>query len=125
MKVLCIEDQDDIRLILRFTLEASDKYTVIEAATGADGVEQAAREQPDLILLDYSLPDMDGPYVLKELKASPLTAAIPVIILTAKTVPAELDACKAAGALDVLLKPFDPGKLPTQIEQILGREGRH
>lgn len=119
--VLCIEDQPDIRMILKFTLEAKGAFAVREAGTGTDGLAQARATPPDVILLDYSLPDMDGPDVLVHLKSDASTAKIPVIVLTAKTLASDIEACIARGALDVLSKPFNPARLPRQIEEILAR----
>jgi len=117
--LLCIEDQPDIQTILKLTLEAGGRFEVSLADTGADGVAAAAALQPNAILLDFSLPDMDGAAVLDLLKGAPRTAHIPVIMLTAMTQSADIEACKARGAIAALIKPFNPRSLPQQVEALL------
>jgi len=77
--------------------------------------------EPELILLDMMMPAMDGPSTLMALKNHPSTAEIPVIFLTAKAMPAEIERLKLMGALGVLTKPFDPVTLPVQIRTLLGK----
>lgn len=116
-KILVIDDDPDIRRIAQLSLR---KVGVVVAASGAEGIEAAAREQPSVILLDMMMPGMDGKETRRLLAAQPATAGIPVIFLTARgTDPNEL---MALGAVGVISKPFDVMSLPTQIRTIL--EGR-
>jgi CheY-like chemotaxis protein len=121
IRVLCIEDQPDIQTILKLTLEASGRFEVHLADSGTEGVASAAELNPDAILLDYSLPDMDAPAVLDLLRANAATSAVPVILLTAMTHAPDLDECKARGVVDTLLKPFNPRTLAQQIATLLGK----
>ena len=121
-QVLYIEDQPDIQKILKFTLLASKKFTVELADNGADGLRRAKELKPDLILLDYTLPDMDGPTVLTALKQSEVKD-VPVAFVTAITSPGDLDRCRALGAVDIITKPFSPRDLPTRLLAILSAHG--
>jgi DNA-binding response OmpR family regulator len=108
-------------MILKLTLEAGGRFQVSQADTGTEGVSAARTLLPDAILLDFSLPDMNGTDVLGLLKADTATARIPVIMLTATTTPEDIAACKAQGAVDTMTKPFNPRMLPGQIESILSK----
>lgn len=119
MKVLIIDDEDDIRLVVRLSLTRIGGMTVVEARSGADGVALARREAPDAILLDVMMPVMDGPATLAALRADPVTAAIPVVFLTAKALPRELTYLKDLGSLGVLTKPFDPSTLSRDLLALL------
>ncbi|MBX7199160.1 MAG: response regulator [Rhodospirillaceae bacterium] len=125
LHVLYIEDQADIQTILKLSLGASKRFRVDVAGTGREGLAGAAALKPDLILLDYSLPDMDGPDILTALRADEATARIPVIFITAMTQQVDADACIARGALDVILKPFSPREVAGQILGILARHGHN
>jgi CheY-like chemotaxis protein len=93
---------------------------VIEAASGREGLQRAADEAPDAILLDVMMPGMDGPTTLSALRATPATAAIPVVFLTAKAMPSEIERLRGLGAEGVLTKPFDPLTLAGQLRSTLG-----
>jgi CheY-like chemotaxis protein len=118
-QILCIEDQADIHLLLKLTLEASGKFKVHVAENGADGIAQAGSLGPDAVLLDFTLPDMDAPAVIDELKRQPATARIPVILLSATPRVEDIDDCKARGAVAALAKPFNPRTLAGELETIL------
>jgi CheY-like chemotaxis protein len=119
MKILIIDDEDDIRRIARLGLARVGKMDVIDANGGAEGIRKAEDEKPDAILLDVMMPVMDGPATLNALKNNPATASIPVIFLTAKAMASEIERLKSLGALDVLTKPFDPMKLASQVRAVL------
>ncbi len=121
-QVLYIEDQADIQKILKLTLLASKKFAVELADTGADGLRRAKELKPDLILLDYSLPDMDGAAVLAALKQSEVKD-VPVVFVTAMTEAEELERCRALGAVDVITKPFSPRDLANRLLGILAKHG--
>ena len=122
MKILLIDDEDDIRRVARLSLSRVGKMDVVEAASGLEGVRRAESEAPDVILLDVMMPGLDGPSTLSALRSSAKTASIPVVFLTAKAMPAELDRLRGLGTRGVLLKPFDPITLPGQLTALL--EGR-
>lgn len=124
LHVLHIEDQRDIHTILRLTLQASKQFTVSGAADGATGIALAQQLKPDLILLDYTLPDLKGDQILEQLRVIPATAAIPVILLTALTDMIDMGRCRALGALDIILKPFSPRTIASQLLAILAEHQR-
>ncbi|MFC1491859.1 response regulator [Nitrospinota bacterium] len=120
-KILLIDDEDDIRTVARMSLQSVGGFQVIMANGGEEGVRMAAQESPDLILLDYMMPVLDGPATLKRLKELPECADIPVVFLTAKVQRADLDQIDSLGAAGVLAKPFDPMKLPEQVRVFLNK----
>lgn len=111
MRVLIIDDDDDIRLIAGMSLGRVGGMDVIEASGGAEGVQKAREQRPDVILLDMMMPAMDGSETLKALRSQPATALTPVIFLTCTTVGAEVERMMSLGAAGVLIKPFDPRTL--------------
>lgn len=119
MKILIIDDEDDLRLIARVSLSRIGGMEVVEAGTGQDALTRAEAEQPDAILLDVMMPLMDGPTILQALRDNAATAAIPVIFLTAKAMSSEIERLLAMGVAGVLTKPFDPLTLHEEIRQIL------
>lgn len=119
MKVLIIDDENDIRRIARLGLSKVGKMTVIDVNNGVEGIEKAIQEQPEAILLDVMMPDMDGPTTLVALQANPATKHIPVVFLTAKTLPSELERLSALGVKGILNKPFDPMTLAAQLRTII------
>ena len=103
----------------RLSLSRVGKMEVVEAASGLEGVRSAERDAPDVILLDVMMPGLDGPSTLAALRSDPRTTAIPVVFLTAKAMPAEVERLKDLGARGVLIKPFDPMTLPSQLNALL------
>lgn len=122
-RLLCIEDDPDIRLILQLALETVGGYQLQLCASGPEALAAFPDFRPDVILLDVMLPGMDGPAVLKELRKLMGAAAVPVIFLTAKVQPAEIEQFKSLGALGVIAKPFDPMSLAQQIAAFDGARG--
>lgn len=119
-RILIVDDEDDIREVAQATLEMMGGFEVILARSSQEGLVMAAAEQPDAILLDVMLPDMDGPATFKKLQEDPCTANIPVILLTAKVQAADRRRFADLGVRAVIAKPFDPITLPQQIADILG-----
>jgi two-component system KDP operon response regulator KdpE len=105
--VLVIEDEPSIRRFLRPTL-ASQGYRIVEAETGEDGLLQAATRQPDLVILDLGLPDLDGLEVIRRLRE---WTAVPIIVLSARGAESDKVAALDAGADDYVAKPFAVGEL--------------
>ncbi|HAG15097.1 MAG TPA: hypothetical protein DCG69_01035 [Bacteroidales bacterium] len=116
-KILLIEDNIDNRLTVIAIVNG--KYTMIEAVDGEEGLQQATEEMPDLILLDISLPKMDGLEVVRILKSNPNTQAIPVIALTSRAMKNDEEEILEAGCDDYLAKPIDPEALLGRIEKWL------
>ena len=119
MKVLIIDDEDDIRRIARLSLARVGGMDVIEASNRPDGGREAEAGLPDAILLDMMMPLMDGPATFEALKRSSLAGGIPVVFLTAKAQPSEVERMRALGARGVLTKPFDPMTLPDLLRSAL------
>ena len=123
--VLIIDDEPAFRRIVTFSLTTIGGMHVVAASSGPEGVAAAERHQPDLVLLDVLMPEMDGPATLTALRDSAATAAIPVAFMTAKTDRRELGTLEAMGVCGVLRKPIDPITLPEQVRSLLGRGGAH
>lgn len=119
MKILIIDDEEDVRRIARLGLIKIGKMDVVDATNGQEGFEKAASEQPDAILLDVMMPDMDGPETFVKIRENPATAHIPIIFLTAKSMASEIERLKSLGAAGVLNKPFDPIALSSNVCAIL------
>jgi CheY-like chemotaxis protein len=119
-RILIIDDEDDIREVAALSLQTVAGWDVIVANSGAQGVARASEQQPDAILLDVMMPGMDGPTTFRELRKNPATAAIPVLLLTAKVQGSDQRRFADLGVQAVLFKPFDPLTLSAQIANALG-----
>ena len=122
-KVLVIDDEPDLRRIARFSLQAVGKWKVTACAGGAEGVEAALRDRPDVILLDVSMPGLDGPATLAALHGQPGLRTVPVLFMTATASPEARARLVSLGARGVILKPFDPMGLPGQVIALLAGPG--
>lgn len=110
-----------LRTVASLALTRIGKFTVELCDNGATAVALAKRFQPDLIMLDVMMPGMDGPATLRALQADPETAAIPVIFLTAKAQPRDVEIFRALGVVDVIAKPFEPMRLSSEISALWNR----
>src|ERR1700691_6559642 len=119
-RILVIDDEADIREITALTLETVAGWQVISASCGSLGIQRATLEQPDAILLDVMMPDIDGPITFQILKQNGTTAHIPILLLTAKVQGQDRRKLDALGAAAILSKPFDPLTLAADISKILG-----
>ena len=119
MRVLIVDDEPDVRLIAQLSLANVGGMDVIEASGGPEAIRLATEHVPEVILLDVSMPGMDGPATLAALRTDPRTAAIPVIFVTAHAMRSEIDELRALGARGVLTKPFDALGLPGLVKQML------
>jgi CheY-like chemotaxis protein len=117
-KILLADDDPAIRLLVNATLR-SDQYQIIEASDGQEALTLARREHPDLILLDVSMPKVDGFEVCRRLKEDPSTAEIRIIMLTGHTLDADRQAGAALGADGYFTKPFSPLALLDRIADVL------
>jgi len=118
-RVLVIDDEEDIRDVAGVTLELTRGWEILTTDCGARGIESARVFRPDAILLDVMMPDMDGPATFRALQNRDDTRRIPVIFLTAKVQPADLQKFTQLGVRGVIGKPFDPLKLAAQIGELL------
>lgn len=117
MKILYVEDNDDNIYMLKNRL-ARAGFTVVVATDGARGIAMAASELPDLILMDLTLPDIDGQEVTRRIKADPTTKHIPVIALTANAMAIDRENAIAAGCDEFDTKPVDMLRLLGKIEAL-------
>jgi len=117
--VLQIEDNPANVALVERVLAQRPELVVVPAMQGRTGLDIARRDRPAVILLDVNLPDMDGSEVLKELRADPRTAAIPVIVVSADAMPRQMQHLLAAGATAYLTKPIDIRDLLLQIDQAI------
>jgi len=129
-RILIIDDENDVRRVIELALSRDPDLAIRACGSGHDGVAEAASWSPDLILLDVMMPGMDGPTTLARLQANPATAEIPVVFLTARARPADLDQFTELGARGALAKPFVPKELRAAVKGHLhaaapaGRGGR-
>jgi len=118
-KILLIDDDAIIRKLTEISLSRVGKWQVVTADSGQSALEVAAREKPDLILLDVMMPGMNGPTTFRLLKELCKEQSPPVIFVTAKVLRHEVDSYSQLGAAGVISKPFDPMTLPSQIREIV------
>jgi CheY-like chemotaxis protein len=120
-KILIVEDVDFNKELLVQLLE--DEYEILTADDGAAGIEAAEREHPDLILMDLSLPVVDGWEATRRLKANPLVTDIPIIALTAHAMKGDAERARACGCDDYLTKPIDEDALFAKLDRFLNGNG--
>ena len=118
--ILLVEDNEDNRIIYATALRYAG-YEVYEAITGTEGVEQARAQHPDLVLMDISVPELDGWEATAILKADPRTKHIPVIAVTAHALPGDEERSLEAGCDGYLAKPIPPATLIAEIDRRFGR----
>jgi CheY-like chemotaxis protein len=120
-KVLVVDD--DVRHIFVLTgLLESQKLDVLFAETGAQGLGLIERDPAiDAVLMDVSLPDMDGLEAMRAVRRSPERGALPIIAVTGRALPGDAEACLAAGASDYVPKPMDPARLVRALKRVLAR----
>ncbi|CDM98017.1 putative two-component response regulator [Limnospira indica PCC 8005] len=119
-RILLIDDEDDIREIAQLSLEMIGGWNVITACCGMEGIETAENEQPDAIMLDVMMPELDGFATFQKLQANQQTKDIPVILLTAKIQSSDRQKFDSLGVSGVIAKPFEPLSLAEEVAQILG-----
>jgi len=119
--ILIIDDEDDIRDILSYNLQ-KEGFKVFQAATCKEGIEMAIAQQPDLVLLDVMMPEMDGIEVCQHLRENPRTKEIRICFLTARNEDYSQIAGLDAGADDYVAKPVKPKVLASRIKAILRRK---
>ena len=118
--ILVVEDEKDIRELVRFHLE-QEGWAVTEAETGEQALQRVASERPALVLLDVMLPGTDGLEVCRRLRASPATATVPIVMLTARAAEVDRVLGLEMGADDYVTKPFSPRELVARVRAVLRR----
>jgi two-component system OmpR family response regulator len=117
-RILCIDDEEDILQVAKLSLEMVGGFEASLCKGSRHAAEQVRLVRPDLLLLDVMMPEMDGPTTLAKLRGDASTAAVPVIFMTAKAQPSELQHYLDLGAIGVISKPFDPMTLSEQIQAL-------
>ena len=121
-KILAVDDEKHILRLVQINLEKAG-YEVVTGTNGREAVEKVRSEKPELVVMDVMMPEMDGFEALKQLKADPETANIPVIMLTAKAQDADVFHGWQSGADLYLTKPFNPMELLTFVKRIFDAKG--
>lgn len=117
-KILYVEDEPDISQVARLALETVGGFTIESCENGRVALEKGPSFEPDLVLMDVMMPEMDGPTALVEMRNIASLSNVPVIFMTAKVQPSEIVEYKTMGAVDVIPKPFDPMTLADQVRQV-------
>ncbi|MDW8468791.1 MAG: response regulator [Burkholderiales bacterium] len=117
-RILYIEDEEDIQRIARLALERIGKFTVEVVGDPLKAMDAIAAFGPDLVLLDWMMPGMDGPTLFRRLREDERTKRLPVVFVTAKASAAELAELQQLGAAGTISKPFAPNELPDQLRAI-------
>ncbi|MFN8596465.1 MAG: response regulator [Anaerolineae bacterium] len=120
-RILYIEDNPDNRMLVRRVLQV-EGYTIFEAVDGNEGLAKAAELQPDLILMDINLPELDGYEVTARLKQLPGMGRVPIIAVTANVMKGDREKTLAAGCDGYIQKPIDIDLLPGQIERFINKD---
>jgi DNA-binding response OmpR family regulator len=118
--VLVADDEEDIRMLVTFRLKRAG-YDVLEASDGEQALRLATEGSPDVAVLDVMMPKLSGFEVLGELRSNAATSELPVILLTARAQPADVERGLAAGADDYVTKPFSPEELRGRVASLLER----
>lgn len=119
-RILVIDDEERIQEVIQTCLEILKGWEVFTASSGSEGLLKAQTQQPDAILLDVSMPEMDGLATFQKLQENSATQSIPVLLLTAKVQPADQAGFAQLGVAGVIAKPFDPLTLAVQVMTTLG-----
>lgn len=117
-RILVVEDNEDNLYLIKYILQKSG-YKVIEARSGAEGVELAVQEKPDLVIMDVQLPDINGLEATRKIRASEADGEIPIIALTSYAMVGDRERFLAAGCTGYIEKPINPQTFLVEIEKFL------
>jgi two-component system OmpR family response regulator len=117
-RICYVEDDEDIQRIVRLSLEKVGKMTVEVVSDPMVAIERITAFKPELVMLDWMMPGMDGPALFKKMREVPATKDLPVVFITAKASQKELDELKTMGAIGTISKPFSPKDLPDQLRAL-------
>lgn len=116
--IMCVDDEEDILEVASMSLELLGDYTVWRCNSGVQALADVARAEPDLILMDVMMPELDGPGAMKRIHAMPGLERLPVVFMTAHVQPEQQRALIDLGAVSCISKPFDPTALAGTVESI-------
>jgi len=117
-RICYVEDDEDIQRIVRLSLERVGKMTVEVVGDPTLAIDAMNAFKPDLVMLDWMMPKLDGPALFRQMQARPDTRALPVVFITAKASQRDLDELTKMGAAGTISKPFSPKELPEQLREI-------
>ncbi len=117
-RICYVEDDEDIQRIVRMSLERVGKMTVAVVSDPTQAIEAMTEFKPDLVMLDWMMPVMDGPTLFRQMKLRADTSSLPVVFITARAAQRDLDELKSLGAAGTISKPFSPKDLPDQLRAI-------
>ena len=117
-RICYVEDDEDIQRIVRLSLEKVGKMTVEVVSDPMVAIERITAFKPELVMLDWMMPGMDGPALFRKMREVPATKDLPVVFITAKASQKELDELKTMGAIGTISKPFSPKDLPDQLRAL-------
>lgn len=117
--ILIVDDIKDARVLMRLMLSTKGGFTISEATGGGDALQQMSEHRPDLVVLDYMMPDMDGIDVCRAMRSDPQMADIPVLMLTARTDLGIHEKALAAGATSFMNKPVKPQELVQEAARLI------
>ena len=118
-RIVVVDDDNAIRNLVKMTLESIGGFEVLALSSGARALAEACQFEPDLLVLDVSMPEMDGPQTLVALRQQPTLLRIPVVFLTANTQGKDVARYREIGAADIIAKPFDPVHLCERVMAVL------
>jgi two-component system, OmpR family, response regulator len=121
-RILYAEDEADIQEVAVLALETVGGFNMKVCNTGKEALDAVTEYKPDLLLFDVMMPGMDGPSAFQEIRKIPGFESIPVVFMTAKVQPEEINNYKKLGAIDVIPKPFDPMSLSDTIRDIWNKQ---
>ncbi|MEG4073262.1 response regulator [Microcoleus sp. Pol14C2] len=119
-QILIVDDQEHLRELVQLCLEDLAGWNTLVAESGQECLQILETERPNAILLDLSMPGMDGFAVYEILQSDPITRSIPVILLTARVMSSDMAEFAKMGVAGVIRKPFEPTTLPGKVAEILG-----
>ncbi|MEG4943891.1 response regulator [Microcoleus sp. F4-D5] len=124
-QILIVDDQEHLRELIQLCLEDLAGWNTLLAESGEECLQILQTERPNAILLDLSMPEMDGFAVYDRLQSDPVTRSIPVILLTARVMSNDMAEFTKMGVAGVIRKPFEPITLPGKVAEILGWDDSH
>jgi CheY-like chemotaxis protein len=117
-RICYVEDDEDIQRIVRMSLERIGHMSVEIVTDPLRAIDVMKAWAPDLVMLDWMMPGMDGPALFRQMKQLPETASLPVVFITAKATQRDMEELAALGAAGTISKPFSPRELPDQLRAI-------